>query len=83
MAIITTTLGDMDESALMKSEVLMDNDNERTTVTEYCLAGCEGQWHRTHIGDAPGVFCSQHVHRSIAMHLKKGLELSGTVGGLG
>jgi len=32
---ITTTHGDMDESALVKSEGLIDNDNERTTWVEY------------------------------------------------
>jgi len=35
MAIVTTTLGDMDESLLEKREGTVDNDNELTTWVEY------------------------------------------------
>ena len=35
MAIVTTTLGDMDESLLEKQEGTVDNDNELTTWVEY------------------------------------------------
>lgn len=38
MAIVTTTLGEMDESLLEKKEGSVDNDNEFTTWTEY--------WHK-------------------------------------
>ena len=37
--IITTTKGDMDESLLVKTEGIIDNDNERTTWVEYRLNG--------------------------------------------
>jgi hypothetical protein len=80
MAIITTTRGDMDESALVKSEVFFENDTERTTVVEYCLLGCDGPWHRTHEPDAPGVFCAKHIHRSVNMELKIGVAGIGSVG---
>ena len=39
MPLITTTLGDMDESLLEKREGSVDNDNEFTTWTEYWLDG--------------------------------------------
>lgn len=80
---ITTTHGDMDESTLIKTEVVVDNENEHTTIVEYCLAGCDGPWHRTHQGDGEGVCCAKHVHRSVDMFLKRGLEISGIAGGLG
>ena len=32
---ITTTLGDMDETTLVKSEGIIDNDNEITSWVEY------------------------------------------------
>lgn len=94
MAEITTARGLMDEADLVKSELVFENDVERTTVVEYCVKGCTGQWHRgivtcgdstyqTREGDAPGVFCAQHVHRSVTVNLKKGIELSGIAGGLG
>ena len=35
MALITTTLGDMDDSLLEKREGTVDNDNELTTWVEY------------------------------------------------
>jgi hypothetical protein len=83
MATITTTRGDMDDAALVKTEVLIENDHERTAVVEYCLLGCDGPWHRTHQGDGEGVFCAQHVHRSVSMHLKRGIELAAIVGDVG
>ena len=39
MAIITTTKGNMDDSALEKREGSVDNDNEFTTWVEYWLDG--------------------------------------------
>lgn len=37
--IVTTTLGDMDDSQLEKREGEIDNDIEHTTWTEYHLSG--------------------------------------------
>ena len=39
MALVTTTKGEMDESALEKLEGSVDNDNEYTTWVEYWLDG--------------------------------------------
>jgi hypothetical protein len=39
MSLITTTKGDLDESLLEKRENTIDNDNERTLITEYWLDG--------------------------------------------
>ena len=37
--LISTTKGPMDEALLIKSEGIVDNENERTTWTEYRLGG--------------------------------------------
>jgi hypothetical protein len=37
--LISTTKGPMDEVLLVKSEGVVDNDNERTTWVEYRLGG--------------------------------------------
>jgi len=39
MALITTTLGDMEADLLEKKEGFVDNDHEFTTWTEYWLEG--------------------------------------------
>lgn len=83
MAVIHTLDGDVDDSQLVKSEIVFENDTERTTVVEYCRLGCEGPWHLTHQGDAPGVFCARHIHRSVAVYLKQGLNIAGIAGGIG
>lgn len=77
MTTITTTLGDMDESLLMKRNGLVDNEDELTTTVEYCLAGCTSNAHRTGIPESPGYFCSRNVHRSVNMTLKKNVSIEG------
>lgn len=37
MALVTTTLGDIDDSLLVKTEGVFEDDNERTTWVEYRL----------------------------------------------
>lgn len=54
----------MDESQLLKREGSMENDNEITSWTEY--------W----IPDA----IDRPVHRSVHIHLKKGLCIDGDTG---
>jgi hypothetical protein len=44
---ITTTLGDRDETTLDKREGTVDNDNELTTWVEYRLPGSEEIIHRS------------------------------------
>lgn len=70
---IFTTLGEIDDSLLIKHDGGFDNDIETTTWVEYCLSSCPGDAHRTGIPDAPHCFCAQHVHRSVSVHLKQGL----------
>lgn len=60
MPIITTTLGDMDDSLLEKREGVVDNDNEHTTWVEYRLKGQP---------DSPA------IHRSVHVTLKKNVSL--------
>lgn len=80
---ITTTAGDMEEALLRKTTGCVDNDNEETTWVEYCFPACCGEAHVTGKPDAPGLFCSQHIHRSVAVRLKKGLKMFGTAQDLG
>lgn len=67
---ITTTKGLKDPALLDKRTGVVDNDNEHTEWVEYCLPRCSGQAHQIGTPDAPGHFCSQHVHRSVNMTLK-------------
>lgn len=69
--LITTTLGEMDDSLLRKTEGSIDDAHARTTWVEYCLLDCEGDAHRTRHLDAPGVFCARHIHRSGSGLLKE------------
>lgn len=77
MALIHTTRGERDESTLRKTEGSFEDDNERTTWVEYCDAACEGPAHQSRQPDKPGVFCAQHIHRSVAMTLKKNVVAEG------
>lgn len=71
MALILTTHGLFEEAALIKRDLLVETDHERTTAVEYCLASCGGRAHATEISDAPGHFCDRHVHRSVHVTLKE------------
>jgi len=77
---ITTTLGPLDESLLIKRENVIDNENECTSSVEYCLKGCNGQAHITGQADAETHFCNQHVHRSVHVTLKRVAVSEGEVG---
>ena len=81
MATITTTHGDIDESLLVKTRGVIDNDVEHTEIVEYCLLGCDGAAHRTGRPEGTACFCPQHVHRSVAVALKQGLEISSVLEG--
>lgn len=83
MAAITTTRGLVDESDLHKTTGTIDDDVERTTWVEYCERACEGPAHTTGTGDAPGVFCARHIHRSVDMRLKKNVVADGIAAMLG
>ena len=80
---ITTTIGDRDESQLLRETGGIDNDVETTTWVEYCRPDCDGAAHRTRVPDAPGLFCAQHIHRSVAMQLKTGVFAAGVAADLG
>lgn len=79
MALIETTHGPMDESLLLKGfdGEWVNDDREQTFVTEYCLANCPGEAHKTGRRDKPEHFCSLHVHRSGHVHLKKNVTAEG------
>lgn len=68
---ITTTLGLMDESQLVKREDSITNHNEVTQAVEYCIIGCRGVAHITGQPDSVSCFCNQHVHRSVHVTIKK------------
>lgn len=65
------TFRDVDESELIKRVDVFENDDQRLEATEYCFAGCQGQAHVTGAPQGDGSFCEQHVHRSVAMVLKR------------
>lgn len=73
----TGGLVEVDDALLMRTEGKVDNDVERTVWEEYCIGGCNGQAHRTGVPDAVDHFCSQHVKRSVNMHLKMALFADG------
>jgi hypothetical protein len=81
--LITTTLGDRDDSTLRKTEGTVDNDVETTTWVEYCVADCPGVAHQTGRPDQPYLFCAQHIHRSVHVTLKQGVELFAVAADLG
>lgn len=81
--LIHTTKGDLDESLLWKKEGEVNNDNEHTISVEYCLAHCEGPAHKTGESDSQSFFCSQHVHRSVHVTLKKNPSAISGIGGIG
>lgn len=73
----------MEEALLQKTTGCVDDDNEETTWVEYCFPDCCGEAHVFGKPDAPGIFCSRHIHRSVAVRLKKGFEAFGTALNLG
>lgn len=62
---------DVEESELLRTDGLIDNEDEKTTIVEYCEKGCKGSAHVTRVPDAPTHFCNHHVHRSVHVQLKK------------
>jgi len=68
---IPTLHGALDETQLVKHEIVVDTDHEHTTAVEYCLIGCDGPAHQTGTPDALGHFCAQHVHRSVHVTIKQ------------
>jgi hypothetical protein len=80
---ITTTLGLIDEALLIKHEGSFDNENERAETVEYCLQGCKGPAHITGKADSDSYFCSQHVHRSVHVTLKRFAFSESEVGVIG
>lgn len=63
MAKITTTRGDMDDSALWKRTHVIEDDNELTHVTEY--------WYPREGRVLSDKVC---VHRSVHVAIKEGVE---------
>lgn len=80
---IETTHGLMDEADLRKTEGTLDDEETHMAWVEYCLVDCTGTAHHSRYPDAPGVFCRQHVHRSVSGVLKRGLEAEGFAAVLG
>lgn len=70
MAMIYTKNGEVDEATLIKRMDSLDNANETTTATEYCVVGCTGPAHVSGVPDSAMHFCDQHVRRDVNMVLK-------------
>ncbi len=77
---ITTTLGLIEESELIKTERTLENENEKTTSVEYCSINCDGPAHNTSIPDSESFFCAKHIHRSAHVTLKKHPAMTGETG---
>lgn len=82
MAEVNTTRGPMDDSQLQRREDSHDEEIGTLTAVEYCLLDCPGGAHKTGQRDAPEHFCSLHVHRSVNLAVKEGLEISGVLNAL-
>lgn len=82
MALINTTEGYKDESELIKRVDTGEEEIGKFTATEYCLVNCPGEAHVTGKRDKPEHFCSLHVHRSVNLEVKEGLEVSGVLNAL-
>lgn len=82
MAEVNTTHGPMDDSQLQRREDSFDEEVGTLTAVEYCLLDCPGEAHKTGQRDKPEHFCSLHVHRSVNLAVKEGLEISGVLNAL-
>lgn len=70
MAQIFTKNGEVDEATLIKRVDSLNNANETTVATEYCVVGCTGPAHVSGVPDSPSHFCNSHVKREVNMVLK-------------
>lgn len=77
--VITTRLGEMDDSRLQKREDVVENDDYRMVAVEYCLLACEGVAHQTGVAQGDGCFCEHHVHRSGDLTVKRWPEGMGAL----
>lgn len=59
------------EDQLIKTELTQDNDDIVMDSVEYCLKGCEGEFHKTLKPQGEGFACERHVHRSAHGKLKR------------
>jgi hypothetical protein len=81
--IINTRLGEMDDGALMAPlRSILENDDQRVEMIEYCVLGCEGHAHVTGVAQGDGCFCELHVHRSVHVTVKTGFEVTGETASL-
>lgn len=79
---ITTLLGEMDESKLILKEGFWDDDDRTVNSIEYCMPGCDGSAHITGIPDAEGHFCNKHIHRGVHVTIKRGIAAMAEAGGI-
>ena len=77
--LIQTTQGPMRASQLLRREDSFNEDIGSLTAVEYCVLDCPGQAHQTGQRDAPEHFCNLHVHRSVNLTVKEGLDISGVL----
>ena len=68
---IATTHGPMDEAQLLKHAFAEETDDQRLEVVEYCRIDCGGLAHQTGVPQAIDCFCPHHIHRSVAVIVKR------------
>lgn len=75
--LVQTTQGPLPVTQLIRRDDSFDEAVGVLTAIEYCLKDCDGPAHKSGQRDAPGHFCSRHVHRSVNLAVREGLEVSG------
>ena len=72
---ITTTRGNVEESELLKTEIVFDDEDKKIVWVEYCEKDCDGVAHLSKEKDTETYFCGKHIHHSVSVTIKKGLSL--------
>jgi hypothetical protein len=67
------TISELDESLLIRTSGVIENDHERTEWVEYCRQSCADPVHQTQHPAQPEFFCPHRVHRSVHVTLKQGV----------
>jgi hypothetical protein len=72
---------DVEASALQRLETIRENPEQIVRTVEYCRLTCDGVAHQTGIADDAAYFCRHHVHRSLAVDVKRWPVEAGAIAG--
>jgi hypothetical protein len=68
---VPTKFGPMSEDRLKGWFGVFDSADARVETTEYCLIECTGDAHKGSEPLGDGCYCPHHVHRSVAVTVKR------------